>query len=78
MADATDQQGEASQEIARSIFDAAEDARKVSESVAGVRAAAASNEVQAGQVRGSAARVNAGTHDLQRAIETFLAQVHRA
>ena len=78
VADATDQQGEASQEIARSIFDAAEDARKVSESVAGVRAAAASNEVQAGQVRGSAARVNAGTHDLQRAIETFLAQVHRA
>jgi methyl-accepting chemotaxis protein len=78
VADATDQQGHASQEIARAIFSAAEDARKVSESVAGVRAAAASNEAQAGQVRGSASRVNAGTHSLQQAIETFMAQVHGA
>lgn len=78
VADATDQQGHASQEIARAIFNAAEDARKVSESVAGVRAAAASNEAQAGQVRGSASRVNAGTHSLQQAIETFMAQVHGA
>jgi len=78
VAHATDQQGHASQDIARAIFDAAADARKVSESIAGVRAAAASNDAQAGQVRSSAARVNAGTHSLQLAIETFLAQVHRA
>ncbi|MGH1589295.1 methyl-accepting chemotaxis protein [Methylobacterium phyllosphaerae] len=75
---ATDQQGHASQDIAKAIFSAAADARKVSESVAGVEAAAASNEVQAGQVRGSAARVNAGTHSLQQAIETFLKQVQGA
>ncbi|WP_457103910.1 methyl-accepting chemotaxis protein [Methylobacterium sp. P5_C11] len=75
---ATDQQGHASQDIARAIFSAAADARKISESVAGVEAAAASNEVQAGQVRGSAARVKAGTYTLQQAIETFLMQVHGA
>jgi methyl-accepting chemotaxis protein len=78
VAEATDQQGNASQEIARAIFDAAADARKVSESVAGVRAAAASNDIHAGQVRGSADRVNAGTQSLQQAIETFMEQVHRA
>ena len=78
VAEATDQQGNASQEIARAIFNAAADARKVSESVAGVRAAAASNDVQAGQVRGSAARVNTGTHSLQQAIETYMLQVHGA
>ncbi|MEE7463477.1 chemotaxis protein [Methylobacterium fujisawaense] len=78
VADATDQQGQASQEIARAIFGAAAEARQVSESVAGVQAAAASNEAQAGQVRGSAARVNAGTHSLQRAIETFMVEVHGA
>ncbi|MCJ2069034.1 methyl-accepting chemotaxis protein [Methylobacterium sp. J-030] len=78
VAEATDQQGNASQEIARAIFDAAADARKVSESVAGVRAAAASNEAQAGQVRGSAARVTTGTHSLQQAIETYMIQVHGA
>ena len=75
---ATDQQGHASQEIARAILNAAADARKVSESIAGVRAAADSNDAQAGQVRGSAARVNAGTHSLQLAIETYMAQVHGA
>ncbi|KTS12181.1 chemotaxis protein [Methylobacterium radiotolerans] len=78
VADATDQQGRASQEIARAISGAAAEARNVSESVAGVQAAAASNEAQAGQVRGSAARVNAGTHSLQRAIETFMVEVHGA
>ncbi|KZC01703.1 MULTISPECIES: methyl-accepting chemotaxis protein [Methylobacterium] len=78
VADATDQQGRASQEIARAISGAAAEARHVSESVAGVQAAAASNEAQAGQVRGSAARVNAGTHSLQRAIETFMVEVHGA
>ena len=78
VADAADQQGQASQEIARAISDAAADARQVSESVAGVRAAAASNEAQAGQVRGSAVRVSVGTHSLQSAIETFMVQVHRA
>lgn len=78
VAEATDQQGNASQEIARAIFNAASDARKVSESVAGVRAAAASNEAQADQVRGSAARVNTGTHSLQQAIETYMVQVHGA
>ena len=78
VADATDQQGRASQEIARAISGAAAEARHVSESVAGVQAATASNEAQAGQVRGSAARVNAGTHSLQRAIETFMVEVHGA
>lgn len=78
VADATDQQGRASQEIARAISGAAAEARHVSESVASVQAAAASNEAQAGQVRGSAARVNAGTHSLQRAIETFMVEVHGA
>ena len=78
VADATDQQGRASQEVARAISGAAAEARHVSESVAGVQAAAASNEAQAGQVRGSAARVNAGTHSLQRAIETFMVEVHGA
>ena len=78
VAEATDQQGSASQEIARAIVGAAADARKVSESVDRVRAAAASNEAQAGQVRGSAARVNTGTHNLQQAIETYMIQVHGA
>ena len=78
VAEATDQQGQASQEIARAISVAATDAWKVSESIANVRAAATSNDAQAGQVRGSATRVNAGTHSLQLAIETFTAQVHRA
>ncbi|MEE7506325.1 HAMP domain-containing methyl-accepting chemotaxis protein [Methylobacterium mesophilicum] len=78
VADATDQQGQASQEIARAISGAAAEARQVSESVAGVQSAAASNEAQAGQVRGSAARVNAGTHSLQRAIETFMVEVRDA
>jgi methyl-accepting chemotaxis protein len=78
VAEATDQQGHASQEIARAIFSAAADARKVSESVAQVQDAAASNEAQAGQVRGSAVRVNAGTQSLQQAIETFMRQVHAA
>ena len=78
VAEATDQQGCASQEIARAIFNAAPDARKVSESISGVRAAAASNEDQAGQVRGTAARVSTGTHSLQQAIETYMVQVHGA
>ncbi|MCJ2126078.1 methyl-accepting chemotaxis protein [Methylobacterium sp. J-077] len=78
VAQAADQQGAASQEIARAISDAAADSHKVSESVGGVRAAAASNEVQAEQVRGSASRVSTGTRTLQHAIETFLGQVHAA
>ena len=78
VAQAADQQGAASQEIARAIADAAADSHKVSESVGGVRAAAASNEVQAEQVRGSASRVSTGTRTLQQAIETFLGQVHTA
>ena len=78
VAQAADQQGAASQEIARAIADAAADSHKVSESVGGVRAAAASNEVQAEQVRGSASRVSTGTRTLQQAIETFLGQVHAA
>ncbi|MHC2105558.1 methyl-accepting chemotaxis protein [Methylobacterium sp. CM6246] len=75
---AADQQGQSSQMIARAITSAATDSRKVSDSVAGVRATAASNEVQAKHVRTSALQVNAGTHSLQRAIETFLAQVAAA
>jgi methyl-accepting chemotaxis protein len=75
---ATDHQTQAGQEIARSIFNAAADARKVSDSIDNVRAAASSNETQAEQVRGSASRVSAGTHSLQTAIETFLRQVHAA
>jgi methyl-accepting chemotaxis protein len=75
---AADQQGAASQEIARAIADAAADSHKVSESVGGVRAAAASNEAQAEQVRGSASWVSAGTRTLQQAIDTFLGQVHAA
>ncbi|TXN41653.1 methyl-accepting chemotaxis protein [Methylobacterium sp. WL7] len=75
---AADQQGQSSQVIARAITSAATDSRKVSDSVAGVRATAASNEVQAEHVRTSALQVNAGTHSLQRAIETFLAQVAAA
>ncbi|AYO81131.1 methyl-accepting chemotaxis protein [Methylobacterium brachiatum] len=72
---AADQQGQSSQVIARAITSAASESRKVSDSVAGVRATATSNEQQAEQVRTNALQVNAGTHDLQRAIETFLAQV---
>ncbi|SFH98513.1 methyl-accepting chemotaxis protein [Methylobacterium brachiatum] len=75
---AADQQGAASQEIARAIADAAADSHKVSESVGSVRAAAASNETQAEQVRSSASRVSTGTRTLQQAIETFLGQVHAA
>ncbi|MCJ2140084.1 methyl-accepting chemotaxis protein [Methylobacterium sp. E-066] len=75
---AADQQGQSSQVIARAITSAALESRKVSDSVAGVRATAASNEQQAEHVRQSALQVNAGTHSLQRAIETFLAQVAAA
>ncbi|MFF8803161.1 MULTISPECIES: methyl-accepting chemotaxis protein [unclassified Methylobacterium] len=75
VAAAADQQGQASQEIARAIASAAADARTVSESVGGVQEAAASNEVQATQVRNSALQVTGGAHSLQRAIETFLGRV---
>jgi methyl-accepting chemotaxis protein len=75
---AADQQGQSSQVIARAITSAATESRKVSDSVVGVRAAAASNEQQAELVRANAQQVNAGTHTLQRAIETFLAQVAAA
>jgi methyl-accepting chemotaxis protein len=78
VARATDHQTQAGQEIARSIFSAAADARKVSDSIDNVRAAASSNETQAEQVRSSASRVSAGTHSLQTAIETFMRQVHAA
>ena len=75
---AADQQGQSSQVIARAITSAASESRKVSDSVAGVRATATSTEQQAEQVRTNALQVNAGTHDLQRAIATFLAQVAAA
>ncbi|MDP4003585.1 methyl-accepting chemotaxis protein [Methylobacterium sp. NEAU K] len=75
---AADQQRQSSQVIARAITSAAMDSRKVSDSVAGVRATAAANESQAEHVRRSALRVNAGTHSLQQAIETFLTQVAAA
>jgi methyl-accepting chemotaxis protein len=78
VAAAADQQGQASQEIARAIACAAANARTVSESVGGVQEAAASNEVEAAQVRNSALQVTAGAHSLQGAIETFLDRVRAA
>jgi hypothetical protein len=62
VAAAADQQGRASQEIARAISCVAADGRTVSESVGGLQKAAASNETQAAQVRNSALQVNAGAH----------------
>jgi len=78
VAAAASQQGHASQEIARSITSAAEEARTVSESIEGVRTAASSNEAQAAHVRATAAQVGAGAQDLRASIETFLAAVHAA
>jgi methyl-accepting chemotaxis protein len=78
VAAAADQQGQASLAIARAISGAAADARTVSDSIGGVRKAAASNEAQATQVRTSALRVNAGAHGLRDAIEIFLARVRAA
>ncbi|WP_342149858.1 methyl-accepting chemotaxis protein [Methylorubrum sp. SB2] len=75
---AAEQQGQASQEIAGAIARAATDVRTVSESIGEVQEAAASGEALADQVRGSALRVNAGSHDLRSAIETFLSRVHAA
>ena len=61
--------------IILAITSAAMESRKVSDSVASVRATAASNESQVEHVRRSALSVNAGTHSLRKSIETFLSQV---
>ncbi|MFD6317336.1 methyl-accepting chemotaxis protein [Methylorubrum thiocyanatum] len=78
VAAAAEQQGQASHEIARSIAGAAADARTVSESIGGVRAAAASNEARSDEVRSGAGRVGEGSAALQAAIATFLERVHAA
>ena len=64
--------------IARSIAGAAADARTVSESITGVRAAAVSNEARSDEVRSGAERVGEGSATLQAAIGTFLERVHAA
>lgn len=78
VATAANQQGHASQAIARAISGAAGDAQTVSGCVGDVQKAAASNEVQAKQVRNSALQVNAGAHTLHAAIATFLDRVRAA
>ena len=78
VATAAEQQGQASHEIARSIAGAAADARTVSESITGVRAAAVSNEARSDEVRSGAERVGEGSATLQAAIGTFLERVHAA
>ncbi|CAO4143377.1 hypothetical protein LPLAFNJD_LOCUS1423 [Methylorubrum aminovorans] len=78
VAAAAEQQGQASHEIARGIAGAAADARTVSESIAGVRTAAASNEARSDEVRSGAERVGEGSAALQAAIGTFLERVHAA
>jgi hypothetical protein len=50
----------------------------VSLSIAGIRAAAASNEERSDEVRSGAERVGHGSAALQVAIETFLERVHAA
>ncbi|KAB7784656.1 methyl-accepting chemotaxis protein [Methylorubrum populi] len=78
VAAAAEQQGQASHEIARSIAGAAADARTVSKSIEGVRAAAASNEARSDEVRSGAGRISEGSTALQAAIATFLERVHAA
>ena len=78
VAAAAEQQGRASREIARAIADAASETRTVSDGVAGVRAAAASNEEQSDAMRADARRVGAGSAALRRSIDTFLERVHAA
>ncbi len=78
VAAAAEQQGQASQDIARAITRAAREAGTVSESVADLRAAAVSTETEAGQVRGEAARVGDGTAGLRAAIDAFLVRIHTA
>ena len=73
-----DDQGKASQEIARAIASAAAEAQTVAESIGTVRAAAASSESQAGTVRANATQVSQGSHALQSAIATFLDRVRAA
>lgn len=78
VAAAAEQQGQASQEIARAIAGAAAEAQIVSRSLCGVQEAATSNELQAGEVRDGVRQVNAGTSSIQAAIGTFLDRVHAA
>lgn len=78
VAAAAEQQGQASQEIARAIAQAATEARTMDDSLGGVRDAAASNEAQAGTVWDGANRVAASADRMQAAIETFLHRVHAA
>ncbi len=78
VAGAADQQGAASQEIADAIARAAIGVRTVSDSVAGVRAAAAANEAQAAGMRTTALRAGAGNARLEAAIRLFLDRVHAA
>ncbi|MCP1559736.1 UNVERIFIED_ORG: hypothetical protein M2438_003830 [Methylobacterium sp. SuP10 SLI 274] len=72
------EQGQASHEIACAIAGAAADARTLSLSIAGVRAAAASNEERSDEVRSGAKRVGNGSAALQVAAGTFLERVHAA
>lgn len=78
VAAAAEQQGQASQEIARAIAGAAAEAQIVSRNLCGVQEAATSNELQAGEVRDGVRQVNAGTSSIQAAIGTFLDRVHAA
>ncbi|MCY1642369.1 chemotaxis protein [Methylorubrum sp. SL192] len=78
VAAAAEQQGQASHEIACAIAGAAADARTVSRSIAGIRAAAASNEERSDEVCSGAERVGHGSAALQVAIGTFLKRVHAA
>lgn len=75
---AAEQQGQASQEIAQAIANAVVEARTISGSVGGVRAAAASNEAQAGTVSDGANRVATSADSMRTAIVTFLQRVHAA
>lgn len=78
VAAAAEQQGQASQEIAQAIANAAVEARTISGSIGSVREAAASNETQAGTVWDGANHVAASANTMQAAIETFLHRVHAA
>lgn len=78
VAAAAEQQGQASQEIARAIAGVAAEAQILSRSLCGVQDAATSNELQAGGVRDGVRQVNAGTSSIQAAVGTFLDRVHAA
>jgi methyl-accepting chemotaxis protein len=75
VATAAEQQGGASQEIARAISQAADEVRVVAEGMSRMRAAVASNEGQAGRVRASSGRVSEGAAALGSAIAVFLSDV---